>query len=454
MQMATTENATATLARFITDSSWGDIPERVKHEAKRALLNFMGAALGGSHDLAIEHAIAALGQFSGPPQASVIGRTQRFDLLNAAFLNAASGNVLDYDDTHHPTVVHPTSPVAPVLLALAEHAPMSGAGFLHALILGIETACRLGQTVSPQHYVRGWHITSTCGVVGAAAAAAKALHLDLEATTNALGLGANQACGLVESLGSMAKSLSVGNAARNGMLAAWLAREGFTAAPATLEGPRGFAHVMADDPRLRALTDGLGERWEVLNNALKPYPSGVVLHPVIDACLEIMLRHRPAPDQITRVIVRGNPLLRQRADRPVPRSGREASVSAQHSVAVCFLFGDAGVTRYTEACVRDPSVQRLGNRVHVEDDAALAVESAQVSVRMNDGATYNAYVAHALGSLARPMTDAQVETKVRTLAAPHDLSVDQLIETVWRLDAHDDATAVLTCALPRRSSPA
>ena len=448
--MTAPENPSETLARFIVDSQWSDVPERVRHAAKRALLNFIGAAIGGSRDLAIDHAITTLARFGGPAQASVIGRAERFDALNAAFLNAASGNVLDFDDTHHPTVVHPTAPVAPVPLALAEQQPISGTCMLHALVLGIETACRLGNVVSLQHYIRGWHITSTCGVAGAAAAAAKVLQLDVERTLAALGLGTNQACGFVESLGSMAKSISVGNAARNGMLSALLAREGYTAARETIEGPRGFARVTADDPRIGALTDGLGETWEIMNNALKPYPSGIVLHPVIDACLAIRAQHHPDPKQIARVVVRGNPLLRQRTDRPAPSSSRTASVSAQHSAAVCFLFADAGAERYMDDCVLDPTVQALGNRVELEDDPNLAIEAADVRVHMRDGESYEAHIVQALGSLARPMTDAQIEAKVRTLAASRDLQADRLIEQVWTLDQHADAGQMLAYVVPRK----
>ena len=447
--MDTAEKPSATLARFIVDSRWCDIPSPVRHATKRALLNFLGAAIGGSRDAAVERAAAALALCKGPAQASVIGREERFDLLNAAFLNAASGNVQDFDDTHHPTVVHPTSPVAPVPLALAEQHPISGAALLHALLLGIETACRLGNVVTLQHYVRGWHITSTCGVVGAAAAAAKVLRLDRAATLTALGLGANQACGVIESLGSMAKSISVGNAARNGMLSAMLAREGYTAAPQTLEGPRGFAHVMADDPRIAALTEGLGERWEIMNNALKPYPCGIVLHPVIDACLAIQAQHHPAPQDIARIVVRGNPLLRERADRPAPQSSRTASVSAQHSAAVCFLFADAGVERYTDDCALDPDVQAIGQRVCVQEDATLAIEAAEVKVYMSDGKTYEAHIASALGSLARPMTDTQLEAKVRALAAFRHLQADRLIDIVWGLDEEDAAGEALAHAFPR-----
>jgi 2-methylcitrate dehydratase PrpD len=438
------DSLSARLARFIVESRWEDVPPSVRHASKRCLLNFIGAAIGGAQDAAIEHAVAVLGRLSGPAQARLIGRPERLDMLSASFLNAASGNVLDFDDTHHPTVIHPTSPVAPPLLALSETAPVSGVALLHALALGIEVACRLGNVVTLRHYVRGWHITSTCGVVGAGAACAKLLHFDPERTLCTLGLAANQACGLVESLGSMAKSVSVGNAARNGLFSALLAQQGYTAAAQTIEGPRGFARVMDETPDFAAMTDRLGASWEIERNMLKPYPSGVVLHPVTDACLALREQGIGA-DAIVRVHVRGNPLLLQRADRPGPSSGREAAVSIQHSVAVCFLFGAAGVRQYTDACVRNPAVQALGAQVEVEDDTHLAVDAADVTVTLQDGRRCTMHIAHALGSLERPMSDADIEAKVRDLAAYRGCAgdVDRLIDAVWGLDTVEDAAAAL-----------
>src|SRR5687767_14307052 len=315
-------NATRTLARFIAQSRWEALPEPVRQEAKRTLLNFLGCALGGCRDPAVEHALAVLRVYSGPPQASVLGRGERLDLLSASFINGAAANAHDFDDTHLPTVIHPAAPVVPAALALCESASLSGAQLLHAIVLGVEVECRVGNAVTPWHYAHGWHITSTCGVIGAAAAAAKLLNLDESRTINALGLAANQACGLIESLGTMAKSISVGNAPRNGLFAALLAERGYTASPQTIEGPRGFAHVMGEGPDLARIDEGLGKDWESARNTYKPYPCGIVLHPVIDALLD--LRRRLEPQAVRRVTVKGHPLLRQRADRPRPRSGREA----------------------------------------------------------------------------------------------------------------------------------
>src|SRR6266702_1134896 len=365
---------TEALAAFLVASRWEDIPAAVQHEGVRSLVNFVGGALGGCRDEAVSLAARVLAPYFGTGQASVIGRSERPDALNAAFLNAVSANVLEYDDTHLATVIHPAAPVVPGLLALAEQRRVSGAELVHALILGVETECRIGLGVMPTHYRRGWHITATCGVFGAAAASGKLLGLDARRMAWALGHAATQSAGLVESLGSMSKSIGVGNAAKNGLAAALFAEAGFTAAERAIEGRYGFAPVTSDSVNLGAITDRLGESWEILANAYKPYPCGVVLFPVIDACLELRARHMPAPQHIVRIIVRGHPLLRERADRPAVETGRRAKVSIQHSVAVALLEGAAGLVQYEDRCVADPAVRALRAKVAVEEDDSVPVD--------------------------------------------------------------------------------
>jgi len=263
-------NETQTLARFVADSRWGDIPPVMRHEAKRALLNWMGCAIGGCRDDTVERALAALNEFSGARTSSLIGRHEKMDALHAALINGISSNILDYDDTHLRTVMHPTVPVAAALCALAEHRPVTGAQFIQAFVLGIEVACRVGNAVSPWHYAHGWHISSTCGVFGAAAGAAKLLKLNTQQTAWAFGLAATQASGVREMMGGMGKSYNLGHAARGGLLAAVLAERQFTSSERVLEAPRGFAHVLGHEPQLDELTRGLGETWELAANAYKP----------------------------------------------------------------------------------------------------------------------------------------------------------------------------------------
>ncbi len=233
---------TRTLARYLVQSRYEDIPGPIRHEAARALLNWAGCAIGSARHETVECALAALGEFSGPPQAGLLGRSERLDVLHAALINGISSHVLDFDDTHA-RAVHPSAPVLPAILALAEWRHLSGADLVHAFVLGVETECRIGLSVFPEHYNVGWHITGTAGVFGAAAAAGKLLGLDERQMTWALGIAATQSAGLREMFGSMCKSLHPGRAAHNGLTAALLAQQNFTSSERAIEAPRGFAHV-------------------------------------------------------------------------------------------------------------------------------------------------------------------------------------------------------------------
>ncbi|HML13935.1 MAG TPA: MmgE/PrpD family protein [Xanthobacteraceae bacterium] len=436
------------LARFLLAHRPEDLPERVRHEAKRSLVNFFAAALGGCRNEAVEILLGALTDGFGPPQATVIGRSERTDALTATFLNAVSANVLDFDDTHLRTVIHPTAPVAPGLFALAERRPIAGAALLHAFALGVEVECRIGNALSPGHYRRGWHITATCGVLGAAAAAGKLLGLAAQRMGWALGTAATQSSGLVENLGTMSKSVGVGNAARNGLAAALYAERGLSGPDRPLEGPRGLAAVMGEGEDLASVVQGLGESWELMANAYKPYPCGVVLHPVIDACLELRPKVGDV-ERIERIVVKGHPLLRERADRPDVTAGREAQVSLQHSVAVAFLHGAAGVKEYGDACVNDPAVLALRRKVYAEDDASIPADAAVVSLRTAAGEMLSAHIAHARGSLARPLSDRELEAKLRDLAAFSAPGIDpeRLIDALWALDQTNNAAALMSSAV-------
>lgn len=437
------------LAAFLAQARVEDMPAAVLHEAKRSLLNALATALAGFDDPMVARALGVLRPFAGPPQAHLIGRAERTDALTAAFLNAAAANVFDFDDTHPATIIHPTAPVAPALLALAEIRGISGRSLLHALALGIEVECRIGNAVSPGHYARGWHITATCGVFGAAAAVGTCLGLDAGGMLWALGNASAQSSGLVETLGTMAKSIGVGNAARGGLFAALGAQAGIEGPDLPLEGPRGFLRVMSADPPVpERITDGLGETWEVLANTYKPYPCGIVLHSVIDACLALRGSDGFQVEGISDIVVRSHPLLRQRTDRPRVSTGREAQVSAQHCAAVVLLEGKAGLEQFSDASVRDPAILTLRETVRVEEVPTMAVEAAEVELRYADGRVLSQFVPLARGGAARPLSDAELEDKLRALRAFGGAACDPeaLIAAVWALDTAPDARLIARLA--------
>ncbi|AMO76101.1 MmgE/PrpD family protein [Pseudomonas citronellolis] len=439
---------TQSIASFVSAADWADLPDEVRHEAKRALVNYFAVSLAGCNDPDIVTARTLYKQLHADGAASVIGCSERVGMLDAAALNAMSANVFDFDDTHIPTIIHPTAPVAAALLAFAEERKVSGVQFMLALVLGIEIECRLGMAVHPWHYQRGWHITSTCGVLGAAVAVGKLLGLDVHQIIWSLGNASAQASGLVETLGSAAKSLSVGNAPRNGILSALLAQRGFAGPEYPLEGGRGFLHVMGDQPRFDEITRGLGERWSISANTYKPYPCGVVLNPVIEAC--IALRKDPGWSfkEVSRVELTGHPLLRQRTDRPGIKLGRESQVSAQHAVAVTLATGKAGLGQFSDSAVADPMLRALYPLVVFHDDTEYSVESATVRICLESGCYLEHHVAAAKGGLTIPLSDAELEDKLRTLAVPTGLSrkVDRLLEAIWSLDRCEDVSSLLVLA--------
>ncbi len=434
---------TRTLANFAVNTRSESIPARVRHEARRALVNGLGAALGAAKRPELTIPIGVLAAQGAGGNFSVIGRSERLAMLDAAFVNSIAINALDFDDTHLPTVIHPTAPIAPPLIALAERGGVSGRMLIDAFALGIEVACRLGNAV-PGHYARGFHITATCGVFGAAAAAGRLLGLNTDRMMAAFASAGGQAAGLVENLPTLAKSTSVGGAARGGLLAALLAERDWSGAPQSIEGRFGFARVFADQFNPDAITGGLGEQWEVLKNDYKPYPCGVVLNPVLDACLALAAAGDVEAARIASITVHGHKLLGVRADRGVVTDGQLTRLSIHHCAAIAFVRGRAGVDEFTEAAARDPAVQQLAAKVRYQEEPSCAVESARVVVRLVDETEHVRTVAHARGSASQPLTDADLEAKARMLAAygAPRVDIDRLVNTLWHLDELPDAGAI------------
>jgi 2-methylcitrate dehydratase PrpD len=263
-----------------------------------------------------------------------------------------------------------------------------------------------------------------------------------------LGNASAQASGLVETLGSAAKSLSVGNAPRNGLLSALLAADGFAGPERPLEGERGFLRVMGEQPRFAAISEGLGERWALAANTYKPYPCGVVLNPVIEACLALTEGRSWSLEQVSRIELIGHPLLRERTDRPHIRLGRESQVSAQHAVAVSLATGKAGLAQFSDASVADPALRALYPRLVFNDDPGYSVEAAEVRVWLDSGQMLSRRVALARGGLGAPLSDADLENKLRELAAygGSGCAVQPLLDALWSLDTTKNVGSLMALA--------
>ncbi len=445
------------LASFVACSKLEAIPAHVQRHAVRALFNAFAAALAGAGDEVVARLGVAFETVSAAGNHGLVGNISQHDIQSAVFINAATMNVLDFDDTHIPTIIHPTSVVAPAVLALAERLALSGAEALHALILGMEVTCRIGNAVTPRHYARGWHITATCGIFGAAAACAKLLGLDERATLWALGNASSQAGGLVETLGFMSKSVGVGAAARGGLMSAIMAKGGVEGPLLPLEGPRGFVRVTSDHPDIERLHAGLGEEWDLLQTMFKPYPCGVVLNPVIDASLTARNRLQIDPAQVSAIVVTGNPLLRDRADRAAITTGREAQVSAQHAIAASLLIGAAGAAEFSDAAVADPQLRALRAKVRsVEADQAIPMEAAKLRIELTNGEAVDVEEACARGSTARPMDDDDLSAKMIAAASfgCPELDCEPLADALWTVADLPRASILMKLACPTHDSGA
>ncbi len=441
---------TRILARYVVGAKAEDLPPEVRRQGVRTLFNWVGCAVGGSRHETVDKAVAALSPFSGRPEANVLGRRERLDVLNAAFMNGVASHIFDYDDTHLKTIIHPAGPVAPAILALSQRRPVSGPEFLNALVLGVETECRIGNAVYPEHYAMGWHITGTCGPFGAAAAAGKLLGLDEQQMTWALGIAASQPVGLKIQFGSMTKSFHPGRAAQNGLTAALLAQQGYTADDAAIEGKDGWGQALSTRHDWTEITGGLGTRYEAALNTYKPFACGIVTHPGIDAAIQLRDENGLKADQIEAVELHANPLVLSLTGKTDPQTGLEGKFSIYHCIAVALVQGAAGEKQFSDAAVRDPAIAALRRRVTVRTDPMVKSERCDLTVRLKDGRVLTRHIENAVGSLEKPMSDQALEAKFADLAdgVLPKARARRLMAMCWGLEGLKDAGAIGVAGAP------
>lgn len=433
---AAPKDVTRTLARYVVTARYDDLPVNVRKEGLRTLLNWVGVAIGGSHHQTVDIAVAALAPFSGPQQASLLGRTERFDIMNAAFINGVSSHIFDYDDTHLKTIIHPAGPVASAILAYSEMTPISGKDFLNALVLGVETECRIGNAVYPNHYDVGWHITGTAGVFGSAAAIGKLMGLNEEQMVWALGLAASQPVGLRESFGSMNKSFNPGRAAANGIFAATLASKNYTSSDGMIEAKRGWANTISTKQDYNEITGDLGKRYEAALNTYKPFACGIVMHPAIDAAVQLRNENKLTPDQIERVDLKVHPLVLELTGKKTPQTGLESKFSIYHAVTVGIVEGAGGEKQFSDRAAKDPTIVALRSKVNPVVTPGIDAAQVDMTIVTKDGRSLHKYIQHAIGSVEVPMTDQQLETKFSDLAdgVIPAAKIRQVMDSCWTVE--------------------
>ena len=428
----------------------GGWSKSVDHEAHRTFMNWLGCAVGAAHHEAADAALAAVRVLQPAAQATLLGRTEKVDIASAALINGITSHTFDFDDTHLKTIIHPAGPVASALLALAEHTGASGRELLDALVLGIDVACRVGNAMYPEHYDRGWHITGSTGTLGAAAACARLLKLDARKTAMALGIAASQPVGMREQFGTMTKPFHPGAAARAGLMSALLASKGYTASPKALEAPRGMMQTVSTKNDWLEITDELGKRFEISFNSYKPFACGIVIHPSIDACVQLA-RQGVTPEQVESIELKVHSLVLELTGKKEPADGLQAKFSVYHGCAAGLTFGRAAEDEFSDEVVNRADMVALRRKVVATVDDSIDEASADVTAVLKDGQRVHVFVAHAIGSLQNPMTDANLEAKFHGLSDPvlGTSQTSELISACWNVATAASVNAVVALASPR-----
>lgn len=436
------------LVDFVLDLEAAALPPAVVESARRSITDWVGTAIRGAVEPLADALAAVIAASGGEPQATVLGRGARTSALLAALANGAQSHALDFDDTHLPSIVHGSAPVAPVVFALGEWRHVRGIDALAAFVAGFEVETRIGRVLGRPLADRGWHVTGVLGHFGAAASAGKLLGLDARRLANALGIAGTQAAGLEQSFGTMSKPLHPGKAAMNGLLAALLAREGFTGSTAMLDGAHGLPATFLGVTDLGPVTEGLGKRWELLENSTKWYAACHLTHATIDAARAIRARLVPGARDVESVRCHVHPLVLKVANQPSPRTALEAKFSVAFCAALGLVRGDAGEADFAESTLRDPEVAHVMARVTPEADPSLGVGAARMRVRLAGGGVVEEHVAAARGTAENPLRRDEVDEKFRRLARvvlPAD-RVDRLAAMLGRFAELDDLARLAALA--------
>jgi 2-methylcitrate dehydratase PrpD len=443
---------TRSVAEFICGTPRGSIPPSVRRLATRSILDAIGLALAGN--VAASGAIvrAYLADLGCGGPATVIGWSETTSPRFAAFANGIAIHADDYDDTQlavkpdrvYGLLTHPTAPVLPAVLAVAEAAGSGGADLLDAYIVGTEVEMKVAEAIDPRHYRDGFHSTGTIGPIGAAAAVARLRAADETTTGRALGIAASQSAGLRESFGTMTKPFHAGRAAESGVVAVDLAMRGWTAAENILEAPRGFFRAAGGGYDAASIEGALGRPWSFDSPgvSIKPHPSGSLTHPGMRVMLRLIEEHDIKPEQVRRVRVGTNRNMPNALIHHRPRTELNAKFSMEFCMAILLLERKAGLAQFTDEVVARDDVQRLIERidfgVHPEAEAAgYEKMTTIVEVELLDGRVVGGRADFGKGSPADPMSDAELEAKFRDCAAWGGLTGEDartVADMIWRIE--------------------
>ena len=449
------------VGKFVWQTRYEDIPEEVIELGKKSILDGLGLALAGSKaqtGALCRQYLQKIGVCNG--KSTIVGSARKTSPRFAAFVNGVSIHADDFDDTQlavakdrvYGLLVHPTVPVLPAVLALAEHGAVSGKQLTLAYHLGVEVECKIAEAISPRHYQDGFHSTGTCGPFGSAAACAKLLRFEHSKILNTFGLVASQSGGLRENFGTMTKPFQAGHAAESGLVSAELIALGWTAAEQILEADRGFFHAFGGSYDPAAIMDRLGKPWTFATPgiSLKPYPSGSLSHPAMTELARLIEVHKLQAAQVEKLDVGANHQMTTTLLHHRPKTGLEAKFSMEFCMAILLLRGKAGLGEFSDQVVQRADVQEMIGRVnfYVDPEAESTGYDKMTSllkIHLKDGRVITGRADFGKGSPANPMTFEEAAAKFRGCAEYADwpsVKTEKIIAFVRALDSAPDVSAL------------
>jgi 2-methylcitrate dehydratase PrpD len=422
---------TQEIAGYVARTRYRDIPSDVIQLARGFILDGLGVALAGSTDQCARLVQRHVRRMGGSAECSIVGTSASAPAPQAALANGVAGHAMDYDDTQLSTskeavyglLTHPTTPVLAAVLAVGQKQKITGAEFVLGYVLGVEVECRIADAINPRHYQSGFHSTSTMGGLGAAMAAGKILGMKEPQLLMTLGIAASMASGLRENFGTMTKPLHAGRAAENGVTAALLARDGFTAARNILEARRGFFNAMAGGFDESKVSGRLGSPYFMKQPgiSIKPYPSGSLSHPAQDLILDLVRAHDLKAEDIEHIDVGTNSNVPNALIYPMPKTALEGKFSIPFCMAIAVIERKAGIAQFQDRKVRDQKVIELMKRVTLYVDEELErlgydQVRSRIRVKLKDGRVVEDRYDVARGHPTKPMSWAELTEKFRDCA--------------------------------------
>jgi 2-methylcitrate dehydratase PrpD len=423
--------------QFLQKARYDRMKPEIIHQAKRCLLDWSGVSIGGLESQAVKILIKTVRSLGGNEQASIYGTRIRTSVFNAALVHGTMSHILDYDDAHLGSLMHPSVPVIPALLAYGEWKKASGRQFLLSLILGIEAETRISMAMGAAHYEKGWHSTATVGRFGAAAGVGKMACLSPIGMAYAMGIAGTQSSGLRMAFGTMTKSFHPGKAAADGLLAVLLAKQGYTAPENIIEGEQGLGSLLSTDFNYERGFKGLGKDYNIMGISFKPYASCLYTHPVIYGISQLKKEYQITPEDVKKIDCQVSRFCYDAACKKQPQTGLAAKFSSYYCAAIALCEGRAGNDLFRDECLKIEKYLQCMARVNIALNPSLTESEAKIAIYLNNGQCFSYHVEHSLGDPWNPLDDQSLERKARDLLRVKysHKQIDKIIKVIWNFDS-------------------